>query len=160
MSKQREFNIGDVVLLTEEGLPSVKNVTSHCTAKIVDRSSWGSWEFRMLNGPREGFTYYGQDDRILCLSIDKDKTMIKPTLLVRSTSRPYMAVLRHLKKVKTISVREGMDDYGLSGGHLTKIISNMRKDGHRVWKAMRVHPVTGRRYARYFYDEPQVAKAA
>lgn len=65
----------------------------------------------------------------------------------------------HLTKVKTISVREAMDDYGLSGGHITKIISNLRKAGVPVEKQMRKHPVTGRRYARYYLmDFPVPAK--
>jgi Helix-turn-helix domain len=60
-------------------------------------------------------------------------------------------VLKHLKNVGHISIRDGMDDYSLSGGSLTKHISLLRAQGHNIEKVFRKHPITGTRYARYFY---------
>ena len=64
----------------------------------------------------------------------------------------------HLQSVGNISIREAMDDYGLSGGSLTKVISDLKKAGHNIVKAFRKHPITGKRYARYTYSEPVVFK--
>lgn len=62
-------------------------------------------------------------------------------------------ILNHLKKVGTISIREGMDDYNLSGGHLTKIISDLRKNyGWNITMKWQRHPITKQRYARYYMD--------
>ncbi len=58
-------------------------------------------------------------------------------------------VLTHITKTGSISIREAMDDYSMSGGSLTKYISNLRMLGHSIIKEFRVHPMTGRRYARY-----------
>lgn len=59
------------------------------------------------------------------------------------------AVLAHMRKVGSISIREAMDDYGMSGGSLTKYISMLRSAGHAIHKEVRKHPITGRKYARY-----------
>jgi hypothetical protein len=59
------------------------------------------------------------------------------------------AVLAHMRKVGSISIREAMDDYGMSGGSLTKYISMLRSAGHVIHKEVRKHPITGRKYARY-----------
>lgn len=59
------------------------------------------------------------------------------------------AILNHLNKVGSISIREAMDDYGMSGGSLTKYVSNLRKAGHNIHRETRKHPITGRKYARY-----------
>ena len=60
------------------------------------------------------------------------------------------SVFSHLQKTGAISIREAMDDYGLSGGHLTKIISRLKRQGHEIVTEMRKHPITGRKYARYY----------
>lgn len=60
-------------------------------------------------------------------------------------------VLNHLNRVGSISVREAMADYGMSGGHLTKIISILRNDRQiDIVREMKRHPLTKTKYARYF----------
>jgi hypothetical protein len=69
-------------------------------------------------------------------------------------------VLNHLSTTGSISIREAMDDYGMSGGALTKYISILRRDYDlniiTQWKS---HPVTGARYARYRYVSDMKAAA-
>lgn len=81
--------------------------------------------------------------------------------LVKPAAKPTglaLVVLNHLKRTSTISVQEGFNDHGLSGGHLTKIISNLRKAGYKIDRKFRKHPVTGKRYARYyFFPSEQIA---
>ena len=59
-------------------------------------------------------------------------------------------IRNHLYNVGTISLREASNDYGMSGGHLTKVISVLRKEGMTISGQWRNHPVTGRRYMRYY----------
>lgn len=59
------------------------------------------------------------------------------------------AILNHLNKVGSISIREAMDDYGMSGGSLTKYMTILRREGHSIHRESRKHPISGRRYARY-----------
>lgn len=59
------------------------------------------------------------------------------------------SVLKHMQSVGSISIREAMDDYGMSGGSLTKYISVLKAEGHNIHKEVRKHPITGRKYARY-----------
>jgi hypothetical protein len=49
-----------------------------------------------------------------------------------------------------ISIGEAFVNWQLSGGHFTKIISELRRSGHNIKKEWRFNPVTKRRYARYF----------
>jgi hypothetical protein len=58
-------------------------------------------------------------------------------------------ILKHLRKAGTISVREAMDDYQLSGGSLTKAVSILRKEGYLINTVWGKHPITKQRYARY-----------
>ena len=58
-------------------------------------------------------------------------------------------IFNHMQKIGSISIREAMDDYSVSGGHLTKIVSVLRRQGHIIHTAMCKHPITGRRSARY-----------
>lgn len=48
-----------------------------------------------------------------------------------------------------LSIGEAFVNWQISGGHLTKIVSNARKAGHYIVKQWRINPVTKRRYARY-----------
>lgn len=65
---------------------------------------------------------------------------------------PINQIMKHLRKVGHITIREAMDDYSISGGHLTKIISTLKNDeGYDITTNMKKHPVTGRRYAKYVF---------
>jgi hypothetical protein len=68
-------------------------------------------------------------------------------------------VLSHMTKTGSISIREAMDDYGLSGGSLTKVISRLRRSGYEIVKEWRKHPISGRKYARYYFPSVFVPEA-
>ena len=59
-------------------------------------------------------------------------------------------VKKHLDITGTISIREAMDDYGMSGGSLTKYISILRRQNVDIERVFLKHPITGKRYARYY----------
>ena len=56
-------------------------------------------------------------------------------------------VLKHLQKQGNISPREIYLDY--HAGSPTKVISDLRKDGHIIISVSKKHPTTGQRYVRY-----------
>ena len=56
-------------------------------------------------------------------------------------------VLKHLAKKGNISPREIYLDY--HAGSPTKIISDLRKEGHNIISETKKHPTTGQRYVRY-----------
>jgi hypothetical protein len=59
-------------------------------------------------------------------------------------------LVKHLKKTGSISHREAMDDYQMSGGALTKYISQLRNEYHmNIVSLRRTHPITGQVYTRY-----------
>ena len=58
-------------------------------------------------------------------------------------------VLEYLQKNDSLSIGEAFINWQLSGGHITKIISNLRKDGVNIVSQWRKNTVTGRRYKRY-----------
>ena len=59
-------------------------------------------------------------------------------------------ILTYLAKENaSISIGEAFINWQLSGGHLTKIMSNLRKDGYNIVSQWRKNSVTGRRYKRY-----------
>lgn len=63
-------------------------------------------------------------------------------------------VLNHLNTVGTISIREAMDEYSLSGGALTKAISVLKREQKLpIVRTMKRNPITGRRYARYHLEK-------
>lgn len=61
----------------------------------------------------------------------------------------YDMVKSHMETTGSISIRDAMAEHGLSGGHLTKLISTMRRDGLAITSEWRRNPITGRRYKRY-----------
>ena len=60
-----------------------------------------------------------------------------------TTSRVY----QHLVTTGSISQREAMVEY--STGSLTKEITRLRDAGIKIDTVRKVHPITGKRYARY-----------
>lgn len=67
-------------------------------------------------------------------------------------------IMNHLRRTGSISIREAMDDYQISGGALTKYISVLRHDYEwSIHREFRKHPITGDRYARYSLVEQAVA---
>lgn len=66
-------------------------------------------------------------------------------------------ILAHIRTAGSLSIREAMSDYGMSGGSVTGTITKLRDAGHNIVTEMRMHPITGRRYARYFLIDKKVA---
>lgn len=62
-------------------------------------------------------------------------------------------IVHHLKKTGSISHREAMDDYQMSGGALTKYISILRHE-HKmnIIPQRKKHPITGQSYMRYVFN--------
>lgn len=58
-------------------------------------------------------------------------------------------ILTHFKEIGNITVREALVEYSVPS--LTKIVSNLRKEGHDIESQTRHHPMTGQRYVRYQY---------
>lgn len=69
-------------------------------------------------------------------------------------------VLKHLSTVGSISIREAMDDYSVSGGSLTKTVCRLKAKGHNIVKEWRRHPISNRRYARYYLSDVFVPEQA
>lgn len=57
-------------------------------------------------------------------------------------------ILQHFKKAGSITQREAMIEYSV--GSLTKVISDLRKQGHKIMSKVKTHPITGARYVRYY----------
>ena len=66
-------------------------------------------------------------------------------------------VAAHIEKTGSISIREAMADYGLSGGSLTKYVSMLRRSGNKIEKVWKIHPITNRRFARYYNEKALAA---
>lgn len=59
-------------------------------------------------------------------------------------------IVNHLKTTGSISHREAMDDYQMSGGALTKYISRLRHENKmKIVSQQKKHPITGQVYTRY-----------
>ena len=57
-------------------------------------------------------------------------------------------ILSHFEIARTITIRDAVINYGISGGTFTKIISELRRDQHRIIRTWKKAP-TGTRYACY-----------
>jgi hypothetical protein len=66
-------------------------------------------------------------------------------------------ILNHIDKAGSISIRDAMADYGMSGGSLTKYISILNRQQERIVKVWNKHPITGKRFARYYKVDNKVA---
>ncbi len=60
-------------------------------------------------------------------------------------------VLDYLQTKGDASAREAMLDLDINSGSLTRRITELRDAGYRITDENRRHPVSGRRYKRYFY---------
>lgn len=60
-------------------------------------------------------------------------------------------VLDYLQVKGDASSREAMLDIDIAGGSFTKRISELRDAGYPITDQFRYHPVSGRRYKRYYY---------
>ena len=58
-------------------------------------------------------------------------------------------ILSYLEKNKGLSIGEAFINWQLSGGHITKLVSNLKKQGHEIVRVFERNE-SGRRYARYF----------
>lgn len=62
-------------------------------------------------------------------------------------------VLDYLQGVGDASPRDASNDIGINSGSFTRRITELRDAGYSISDEWRKHPVTGRRYKRYFYME-------
>ena len=58
-------------------------------------------------------------------------------------------ILNYLIINKRLTIGQAFINWQLSGGHITKLISNLRKNKHEIKTVLKVNPVTKRRYAEY-----------
>jgi hypothetical protein len=58
-------------------------------------------------------------------------------------------ILSHIRAAGSLSIREAMDEYSMSGGSVTGTITKLRDLGYDIRTEMRRNPISGRRYARY-----------
>lgn len=61
-------------------------------------------------------------------------------------------VLDYLQTKGTASPLEVTLDLGVNSGSFTRRVSELREAGYSITDEVRKHPVTGRRYKRYFLD--------
>ena len=61
------------------------------------------------------------------------------------------AILNHMKACGSLSIRDALADYGLTGGHITKIMSDLRRRQEPIVKVWAKNAYTGKRYAVYNY---------
>lgn len=65
----------------------------------------------------------------------------------RSNSQTSV-ILRHLRRLGTISFAEAWDAYGIRS--LTRRICDLKEMGHNIQAVVKMHPVTNQRYTRYY----------
>lgn len=148
--KPKAFNVGDTVWCKKQGpgyLLSYDFLTGGkgCKGVITDVLAVDLYKVKadaLKSG--EPLAFYGEEIEPYIEPAGERVTYTGTRL-----GPNHNKVLQHLEKTGTISIRDAMDDYGLSGGHITKIISDLRKAGYIISREFRKHPVTGRRYARY-----------
>jgi len=57
-------------------------------------------------------------------------------------------IMNHLNKYGSISPREAMEDYQIT--RLASRIYDLKQSGIRINPEIKKHPLTGKRYARYY----------
>jgi predicted transcriptional regulator len=62
-------------------------------------------------------------------------------------------ILNHIRTAGSLSIREAMDEYSMSGGTVTGTVTVLRDLGYKIKTEMRKNPISGRRYARYTLNE-------
>ena len=66
-----------------------------------------------------------------------------------STIVSEKVILDYLKNNKRLTIAQALINWQLSGGHITKLISNLRKQKHDIKTIWKRNPVSGRRYVEY-----------
>lgn len=61
-------------------------------------------------------------------------------------------VLEYLQEIGDASPRDALADLQINSGSFTKRVSELRAAGYEISDEWRMHPVSGRRYKRYFFD--------
>lgn len=61
-------------------------------------------------------------------------------------------ILGYMRKAGSISSREAMLDLGLEANALTARISEMQREGEPIRRERRIHPISQKKYTRYFLD--------
>jgi hypothetical protein len=69
-------------------------------------------------------------------------------------------VLDYLQTKGNASPLDVMIDLGVNSGSFTRRVTELRDAGYTITDEVRKHPVTGRRYKRYFLSLDQAAAAA
>lgn len=83
----------------------------------------------------------------------------KPKLKRGYTSLSPMAkkVYQHMVRAGSISAREAMADYSMSGNTLSRRITDIVAAGYSIERDRRKHPLTGNMYTRYSLSPDQAA---
>lgn len=58
-------------------------------------------------------------------------------------------IYKHMSRAQTISAREALADHGITSATLARRVCDIEKEGFKVNRERRNHPVTGRSYTRY-----------
>lgn len=114
------------------------NMADQACVRAWEDEGWGPFHMRLLT---------------MCIKIENPGRR-------KVVNSNQAKIINHLTKTGSISMREAMDDYGMAGNVLSKVISNLRKEGKNIITDMKKHPLTGRKYARYKLVTAVVAKAA
>jgi hypothetical protein len=62
-------------------------------------------------------------------------------------------LVQHMRRAGSISHREAMNDYGVTGGSLSRRIVDIEEAGFEIVRTRKTHPITGRPYTRYSLNE-------
>ena len=92
----------------------------------------------------EGWGPYHKRLLTMCISLENNGWK------KRNGMTKIQKLVTHLKKTGSISHREAMDDYQMSGGSLTKYISILRIEHNmKIVSVKKRHPISGQEYTRY-----------
>jgi hypothetical protein len=63
-------------------------------------------------------------------------------------------IINHIMHNGSMTIKQAMDTYRMSGGSVTGTITLLRNEGWNIVTEMRRDPNTGRRYAEYTFSTP------